>query len=226
MIRLCLIFLSLVGSSVFAQELLDSPQVGRRQVVFLREGLDAVFGNVIFAVDNKSGSDAPFKADVLLPREAVDFAPTDGIEPQDLRLDGDRVVVERVFPAGLHIVGVGFKAAASGGTSELNFKVAQAIDSLSIMIPRTSGIQLSGGDLIPGDDSEAPDEDYRPYVNSAPLPAGASFSIRLSGLPEGRGRIWQVGGVIAALLVLLGAALALRTRPKIQDDGSEAFLFN
>lgn len=224
--RLLLLCIVLIASAASAQELPDRPQLGRRQVIFLREGLDALFGNVIFAVDNKSGSEAAFTADVLLPREAVDFAPTDGIEPQDLRLDGERLVVERVFPAGLHIVGVGFKVAASGGISELNFRVGQDIESLSIMLPKSSSMQLAGGTLALSRDDDSPDDEYRPYSNTAPVLAGTNFSIQLNGLPEGRGRIWQLGVVVAALMLVLGTALALRTRPKIQDDGGEAFLLN
>lgn len=212
--------------SAQAQELPEAPRVARRHIVFLREGVDSVFGNYIFAVENPSGAAAPFKATVMLPKETVDFGATEGIEPQDVRLDGESVVVERSFPAGVHIVGIAFKADGSFGRTTLTFKVSQEIENLSLLVPKQGTMGLESSALQAAGDSETPDEEYRPYVNKAPLKPGDTFTVSVSGLPEGRGRLWIIGSVIAGLMVLLASVLALRTRPKIKDDGGESFLVN
>lgn len=210
----------------FAQELPVSATVTKRQVIFLREGLDSIFGNAVFLVENRSETDAPLKTIAMLPKETVDFAATEGIDPQDIKLDGTNVVIERAVPPGVHMIGIGFQTSAKFGRATLSFTVTEPIDNLSILVPEESKLELQSAALQPADDGETPHEGYRPYANRAPMQPGDRFTIEVTGLPEGRAGLWILGAVIAGLIVVSAFTLAWRTRPKIEDDGGQALLVN
>ena len=162
----------------------------------------------------------------MLPKETTDFAATEGIDAQDIKLDGSQVVIERLFPPGVHVVGIGFQVRARFGRANLSFQVTDPIESLSLLVPKDSRLELKSEALTVADASASPDEDYRPYINRQALQPGDRFTVEVAGLPEGRGSIWILAAAIAVVLGVTSLGLALWTRPKIQDDGTQAFLVN
>ena len=98
------------------------------------------------------------------------------------------------------------------------------IQSFSVLVPRQSNMKVNSSVLAPNDLGGAPDPQYAAMMSTEALKAGVPFAIEVTGLPEGRGRIWIVGGSVAALLVLVAGFFAWRTRPKVTEDAAATAL--
>jgi hypothetical protein len=197
-----------------------------KHLVILREGLDAVYGNYVFAVQNTDQEPATLKATVMLPKETVDFVPQEGIEASEVSLaPGGGLLIDKSFPAGIHIVSIGFKVDAHYGGAKLTLTPTSDIQSFTLLVPRETSLTVASPVLTDGDATNAPDPQYRPLVSKEPLVAGTAFEIAVSGMPEGRARLWIAGAVIAVLLVASAGFLALKTRPRITEgDGGQVMV--
>lgn len=194
-----------------------------KHLMILRQGLDSVYGNYVFAVQNTGETEETLKARVMLPKETVDFIPQEGIDPSEVTLAEDGgLMIDKKFPSGVHIVSIGFKTDAEYGHATLTLTPVSEIQSFTLLVPRDSGLTVASQALTDGDASHAPDPQYRPLISSTPLQSGATFTISVDGMPEGRGRLWMVGAAIAALLLVMAGFLALKTRPRITEDESGA----
>jgi hypothetical protein len=190
-----------------------------RHLIILRPGLDSIYGSYIFAVHNDSEKSERLKTRVMLPKETLDFVPQEGLEPTEIALGTDGGVnVEKDIPKGVHVLGVGFKVDGRYGKTKLSLTPEGEIRSLTILVPRDTSVDLLAPGLKVATGADADDPQYRAFVNADPLSAGAPFVVEVSGLPEGRARLWLTGGVIAACMVLGAAFLAFRTRPKIKEN--------
>jgi hypothetical protein len=188
-------------------------------LIILRPGLDSIYGSYIFAVHNDSEKSERLKTRVMLPKEMSDFVPQEGLESSEIALASDGGVnVEKDIPKGVHVLGVGFKVDGRYGKTKLSLTPEGEIRSLTILVPRDTSVDLIAAGLKAADGADADDPQYRAFVNADPLPAGATFVVEVSGLPEGRARLWLTGGVIAACMVLGAAFLGFRTRPKIKEN--------
>ncbi len=196
-----------------------------KHLVILRQGLDAVYGSYVFAVQNTGEAPAPFKQAVMLPKETVDFVPQEGVEAGEVSLsEGNGVLVDKEFPPGVHIVSIGFRVDASYGKAQLTMAPVAEIQSFTLLLPRDGGMHVSSSVLAPGEMGSAPDPQYEAMLSNAPLPAGQTFIISVDGLPEGRTRTWIVGAIVGGLLVTLSGFFAVRTRPKISGKAGETVL--
>lgn len=212
---------------VMASSALADVYVTPKHLIILRPGLDSVYGNYVFAVQNSGEADEVLKTEVMLPKETVDFVPQEGIDANEVSLaPGGGLLIDKSFPPGVHIISIGFKTDAHYGEGKLSLMPVTDIQSFTVLIPRDSGINAVSSVLTDGDAAAAPDPQYRPLVSKAPLLAGAAFEIAVTGLPEGRGRLWMVGWAIAALLVVGVAFLAIKTRPRITggDGGGQVIV--
>ena len=200
-------------------------RVTPRHLMILREGLDTVYGSYIFAVENSSDKPEHFKSPLMLPKEADDFSPQEGVEASDLSLaPGGGVIIEKDFAPGMQVVSVGFRVPARYGRGLLSLTAGLPIESFTLLVPRQSGILATSPKLVLGDASNAPDPQYEPFITSTPLQPGDTLAIDVAGLPEGRTRSWIVGGGVAAMLLAMAGFLAWRTRPKISGDGASTVL--
>src|SRR5690606_13910452 len=113
-----------------------------KHLIILRQGLDAVYGSYVFAVQNTGEAPEKFRSAVMLPKETADFVPQEGGRPDEVTLaeDGGGVYVEKDFPPGVHIVSIGFKADASYGKTTLTFTPPAEIQSFTVLLPRDSGM--------------------------------------------------------------------------------------
>lgn len=213
--------LSLLPVLLGAFEARADVYVTPKHLIILRQGLDSLYGSYVFAVQNTGEAPETLKARVMLPKETVDFMPQEGLDPSEVTLadgpDGG-LQIDKSFPNGVHIVSIGFKVDARLGKAGLTLTPVSEIQSFTLLLPRDSGLTLVTSPLVDGDESAAPDPQYRPFVSAAPLAAGAAFNIEVAGIPEGRSRLWLVGGVLAGLMVLAAGLFAWRTKPKITED--------
>ena len=53
--------------------------------------------------------------------------------------------------------------------------------------------------------------------------ASQDLVIGVSGIPEGRTKLWIIGGLLGAILVGGVIFLAMRTAPRIQSDNKNEF---
>jgi hypothetical protein len=155
----------------------------------------------------------------MLPKETSDFVPQEGLEPNEIALGSDGGVnIEKDIPKGVHVLGVGFKVDGRYGKTKMSLTPEVEVRSLTILVPRDTAVDLAAAGLKAASGPDAEDPQYRAFVNAEPLPAAAPFVVEVSGLPEGRARLWLTGSVIAACMVLGAAFLAFRTRPKIKEN--------
>jgi hypothetical protein len=215
------VFASLGAASTAARA---EVRITPKHLVILRPGVDSVWGTYVFAIQNDGAEPAPFKSKVMLPKETVDFAPQEGLTPEQITLGDDGITIDAVIPNGVQIVSIGFKVDAKFGTTSLTFAPVSEVQSFSVLLPRGTPMTVQGPGLTKGDEGSTPDPQYEPYVVGEPLAPGKLLGLSVGGIPEGRTRIWFVGGAVAALLVVLAAALALRTRPRITEDEGSAVL--
>lgn len=193
-------------------------QLTPKHLVIVRPGQDSLWGSYVFAVQNSGQEPASLSTEIMLPKETVDFVPQEGIKPEELALSDGGVRVSAIFPPGVHIVSIGFKVDARYGSAELSFVPQTAVQSFTLLVPRQSGLKVDAPRLIESGGAESPDPQYQSFVNQGPLAVGETLRVELSGLPEGRHRLWLMGGIAAAVLVLASGLFAWRTRPKLSAD--------
>jgi hypothetical protein len=193
--------------------------VAPKHLLILRPGVDAVFGVYVFAVQNEDASPQKFRTAALLPKETIDFVPQEGATADEVSISGEDVVVEKTFPSGTTLVSIAFKTEAQYGTARLNFKPALDINSLAVLVP-IDGSLTATSDVLGAElgDSARPDPQYKTLPARAPIPTGSRFTIEVTGLPEGRSRLWLAGTIVLAALLGLGITMAVRTRPRSPSD--------
>jgi len=161
-----------------------------------------------------------------LPKETTDFMPQEGIEANQVSLaPGGGVQVEASFPSGVHIVSIGFKVEARFGHAMLTLVPENEVASLTVLVPRGSGVTLTSPTLIPQEGQATADPQYESFAVTVPLPAGEAYGLQVEGIPEGRDRLWWVGGAICVLLLGLSIFMAWRTKPEVRSGtGEELFV--
>jgi hypothetical protein len=196
-----------------------------KQLLILRPGIDAIWGSYIFALQNDGAAAEPFKGRVMLPKETVDFQAQEGAEPSELALaDDGGVMLEKQIDNGVHVVGIGFKVDAALGAATMTFTAVSPVANLNVLIPKGEGTLQVSSDILGAPSEASPDPGYVAMGTTRPLAAGETFVLKIGAVPEGRSRIWGVGGAVAGVLVLIGAALAWRTRPRIKEGAAQAFI--
>ncbi len=190
-----------------------------RHLMILRPGLDAVYGSYVFAVENTASTPATLRTAVMLPKETVDFVPQEGVSPDEISLAPDGgMVVDKAFNEGVNIVSIGFKTDASYGKAGLTLTPRIDVESFTLLIPKGSGMLVSGDNFSAGGAGTVPDPQYESYVSRGPLKAGTTTTVTINGLPEGRRRVWILAGGVTGVLLLVAGFLAWRTRPKLSED--------
>lgn len=196
--------------------------VTSKHLVILRSGIDTVWGSYVFAVNNSGAEPAPLRVNIMMPAEMEDFHPQEGVTREEIQLTDDGLMVEKMFNAGINVISIGFKVPARFGNAAVSFKPHMEIDSFTVLVPRESKIAVHSPVLAPGNDEARPDPQYVPYVSNTLLKSGQSFTMNVSGVPEGRMTLWITGGITGLVLLLLGLVFALRTRPRLSEAGPAA----
>lgn len=194
------------------------PIVAPRELIVLKPALDQVWGTWITAVIHRGESPEEVSFYLNIPREAVDFQAGEGLEPKDLKIQSDGVLVRKTFAPGVNVVSVVFAVPARYGVTSLTLVPKREVPEMSIMTPK--GILTAKGDgLAVQPDDRQEGERYDVLGTTKPLPLGKEFVLDIAGVPEGRSRLWILGGIVGGLLILTAGVYAWRTRP--QKTGAE-----
>ena len=156
----------------------------------------------------------------MLPKETVDFAAQEGVTPEELKQNEDGTLyVEKLFPPGTTVIGIGFMINGSAGSTAMTF-IGPPGDSRFVAVLSSKGVLgLKSEGLKPdGSEDSLPSTGYDQYIMKEPLAPGAEFKIAVTGIPEGRKNFWILGGTVAGLIFSLSGALAWRKRPIIGSN--------
>lgn len=206
------LILMIVGSPARAEIFVTS-----KHLVILRSGIDTVWGSYVFAVNNKDLTPSPLKVNIMMPSQMSDFYPQEGVSKDEVQLTDSGLMVDKDFAPGINVISIGFKVQSKFGKADVTFKPQMDIDSFTLLLPRDGGVKIQSSELVAGDEEGRPDPQYIPFVSKGILKTGDAFTISVSGIPEGRLRLWITGGITGGLLLLAGLFLAFRTRPRMLD---------
>ena len=189
--------------------------IGQRHAIMLRGGVDQIWGHYVFTLQNDSKVTGEFTTPVMLPTGAIDIRPQEGLTPEEVVISDDgRVALRKKVDPGVHMVSFGFIVESKSGNSHLEFEAPYPVQELQILVPKNTGIEVSGAGLNPHRNGQQPGV----WSIAAPLAPADRLVFDVSGVAEGRQRLWIMGLSVAALLVGLGAGLAWWSRPKRKEE--------
>lgn len=208
-------FIFVILWSALARPAAAEIALSKKHLIILRAGLDSIWGDYIFSVQNNQQT--PQRADIalFLPRETVDFKAVEGVTAADLRVDARHgtVTMQKEFPAGVTLVNVAFKVAAQDGTAILNWMATQVLDSVNVMYEHEV-IEVASDRLETTHLPRIADVHYRALHTTQALQAGDSLRVRVHGIPQGRAQLHLFAVVFAVILLISTVYLGIRTRPR------------
>jgi hypothetical protein len=200
--------------SLLALPLEAAVNVAGRHVFVIHAGVDTIWGSYLFMAANMGSESEVLKMRLMLPEETVDWAAQDGITDQELMLgEGGGVSLVKSFPPGESLLAVGFKAPARLGEGELTFTAPMDLSRMVILVKKST-LAVSGEGFTTATDVEFAGGSYD-SLSRGPVLAGSKVRIAISGIPEGRSRLWAIGGGAFALMLLMALVLAIKTRPQV-----------
>ena len=200
---------------------LAAVELSEKHLIILRAGIDSIWGDYIFSVQNSQQKPQHADITLFLPQETVDFKAVEGVTADDLRVDiaHGTVVMQKEFAHGASLVNVGFKVPAHGGVATLNWTARQALASVNVMYEHDI-IEVSSNKLVVTQLPRIADIKYRALHTQQALAMGDSLQLRVSGIPQGRGRVHLFAVVFAAILLISTVYWGFRSRPRHTDEGS------
>ena len=189
--------------------------VGPKHVYIVYPGQDTVWGSYLFVVNNDSQTPENFSFPVMLPKETIDFQAQDSLSPQELKLGTDGGVrIEKVFQPGETLLQVSFKLPAEEGQAAANFTAPYPYESFGVFVWQDTlevggpaGLEIQKGVNLSG-------RMFDTFTTGAGE-QGKSITYTFKNVPEGRARLWIVGGIVGAILFIAGVSIAFYTRPKL-----------
>lgn len=223
----CTYLIVFYGSSANANEKTQDPsntEIGLsfRHIIILQADLKNIWGSYYFAINNPKAQAQPFKTLVMLPKNVLDFRAQEGLTDQDLKLNQDgSLYVEKLFPPGLSLLGVGFQVKTSAfGADTLTFKPSFDLNELSIASPSNMGLKISANDTL--FKSAVPpmlaNGQYIGIQSRSSIAADQELNIEISGIPKDRNMLWVLGVLVAVILVAFSALLAIKTRELLTKE--------
>ncbi len=200
-----------------------APVVAPRELLVIKPAIDGVWGTWIAAVIHRGTTPQELSFFVNLPREAADFQPAEGLEAKDLKLEQDGILVRKVFAPGVNVISLLFMVPASYGSTSMTFLSRRDLPEMTVMTPKGL-LAITSDRLVSQEDDRQDGQHYAVLGLSKPLATGQELTLNISGVPEGRGRLWVMGGIASALLLIASIGLVLRTRPKVAADQPEGVL--
>lgn len=190
---------------------------GRHIYVFF-PGLDAVWGSYLFLVNNPGTEAERFTFPVLLPTETIDFQGQDNLNPDELKLGPDGgLTIDKVFAPGDSMISIGFKLPADQGVAKATVKPAYDFESLGFFVWQdTMAVEGDGLSLDVRKGVSFSGKNYDTYTLMKGV-KDQSYKIQIRGIPEGRGRLWIIGGILMGILLLSGLGFAFLSRPQLSE---------
>ncbi len=204
----------------FAMQATGAVQVTNKHIFVLYPGADSVFGSYIFMVQNNGTAAERLSFPVMLPTETIDFQAQEGLAPNELNLgQGGGLTIDKNFPPGDTLVTIGFKVPAEVGVGRLTLKASEAFESIGMFVFEGK-FQIEGPGLDIRRNVDFSGRTYDTYTLSQGE-GGKTYSMELQGIPEGRGRLWTIGWVVAAALILIAGAMAWFSRPQLPQGAED-----
>lgn len=194
--------------------------VRERHIMIFYPGVDAVWGNYLFMIENSGTESIHYEMDIMLPKETVDWQGQDNLSANDIRLadDGGLRLSKEIPPPGL-MLSIGFKIPASGGTAKMTIEAPFDIGQLGLFFgDQTLELEGQGFEVQRGVPFGG--RSYDTYMVDN-VESGAVFQTVVRGVPEGRSRYWIIGGVVSFGILVLGGFAAIRTMPKNESVETE-----
>lgn len=213
--------MAVLGSFLIAPLTHASVQMSGRHIFILYPGVDSVWGSYLFMVNNNGTQPERFSFPVMLPVETIDFQGQDSLGPNDLKLGSDGgLTIDKVFDPGDNLLNIGFKLPAKIGEGAFTVKSNSGFESLGIFVFEgkflVNGPQL---EVRKGVDFSGRNYDTYTATNGE---AGKTYNFVFEGIPEGRGRLWIIGWIMAGFLLIIGFTLAAVTRPQVPKGVEES----
>ena len=203
-----LVFLALIG--FWASSALAQVQVMPRYIYVLHGGVDAVWGQYMFMVQNTDAEAKTETFKVVLPKETVDWQAQDGFQGKDFKLGSDGgLEFTKAFNPGDNVHTVGFKVSAIGGEAEMTMTLPIDLNEFSIMTQNNLVIEGEGVEV----NKKTGNQKYDKY-NFYNLSAGDTIKVKVLGVSKGRAEYWRYGFIAGAIIIISCLSLAYWTRPK------------
>lgn len=199
----------------FTSSLSAAVMVGPKHVYIVYPGQDTLWGSYLFVVLNDGQAPESYSFPVMLPKETVDFQAQDSLSPQELKLGTDGGLrIEKVFQPGETLLQISFKLPAEEGKATANFIAPYPFETFGVFVWQDTlnvqgpqGLDIQKGVNLSG-------RLFDTYSIGAGE-VGKTITYTFEGVPEGRKRLWVIGGIFAAILFLAGISIAFYTRPKL-----------
>ena len=197
------------------------PVLAAKQLVIVKPGVDTLNGTWLAAVINSSEKPETLRVPILLPKETEDFQPMEGVAPGDVKIELDGVYVEKAFEPGVNVISFAFMTSSKSGSVDLNFEPKLDLGELTIMTPR--GLMKVQGEKLVMTGTDVQDlQTYDLWVTQGPVMKGNNIRVTVSGVPEGRRKLWILGAGFALVLIIASAGLTYRShvlsRPDAKSD--------
>lgn len=184
--------------------------IGQRHAIMLRGGIEQVVGHYFFTIENDSKQAAEFETSVMLPGDALDVRPREGLQADDVVAGTNGgLVIKKSVPPGVNLVSFDFVVSGQGGAAEIRLVAPYEIRELQVLTGRSSQLSIAADSLRELSGAGQGGQ----WVLREPMMAGQVLAISVQGIAEGRQRLWLLGLSIAGVLVGVGGGLAWWSRP-------------
>ena len=153
---------------------------------------------------------------IELPTGAAGASPMQGSSPS-ATVSGDILTVQGPFAPGSTLVNVAFVLNHTSADMTIEQQWPVALEQVTVAIERIRGVNMASPQFSGTREVNA--EDGTPYLlaNGAGLPAGATLTVQLTGLPVHSAVPRYVGLALAVALLAFGGYLAFVGRPNEED---------
>ncbi len=205
----------LIATIGFATQLQAAVAVGPKHLYILYPSQDKLIGSYLFVVNNEGTEPESYTFPVMLPKEITDFQAQDTLNPNELKLGTDGgLQIEKVFQPGETMIQVSFILPAADGEAIAKFTAPFNYESFSVFVWQDaldvkgpSAMDIQRGVNLSG-------RMFDTYSVGAGE-AGKTVEFTFERVPEGRKRLWIIGGIFGTILLLAGLSIAFYTRPKL-----------
>ncbi len=209
---ICSLFFAL---SVFASNLQAAVSVGPKHLYIFYPSQDKLVGSYLFVVNNDGNQPENYTFPVMIPKEITDFQAQDALSPNELKLGPDGgLQIEKLFQPGETMLQITFVLPASEGVALAKFTPPFSYESFSVFVWQDAldvrgpaGMDIQKGVNLSG-------RMFDTYSIGAGE-VGKPVEITFERVPEGRKRLWVIGGIFGTILLLAGFSIAFYTRPKL-----------
>lgn len=187
----------------FAEEKISVPQ--NRQIYLIEAVEGYVVLTYLFSIDNLEKNPKKMRFALTFPHEVEDWVAQEGLAKEDINLGAEGgVFIDKTFPPGSHFAALGLKIPAYGGMATLTFGPTSELGEV-LVLARPGQYELKSDFLSFEASKSLMGEKYDALTRES-VPAGSTFTVSIAGIPQGRQRLWYLGGVFALCLLTLAVS--------------------